>query len=67
MICPVYHGRVGDGFCPLFVDAQTAAEAASQYHDWWLREARENDDLRQKLQSIKGRGLAARIFQWSRA
>lgn len=43
--CPIYHGRVGDGFCPVFADGETALETATRFHDAWLHEARKNDEL----------------------
>lgn len=47
--CPVYHGRTGDGFCPSFADGETALETTTRFHAWWLREARKNDDLEDKI------------------
>lgn len=45
-VCPTYHGRTGDGFCPIFADGETALETATRFHDWWLSEARKNDELK---------------------
>lgn len=50
--CPVYHGRVGAGFCPIFADGETALETATRFHAWWLKEARENDELKRKANHL---------------
>ena len=49
--CPIYHGTVDAGYCPIFADGQTAEELVAQYHKWWHAEARENDRLRRELRA----------------
>jgi hypothetical protein len=50
--CPIYHGRVGDGFCPSFADGETALETCTRFHDWWLKEAKRNDEISRKVRAM---------------
>jgi len=47
--CPVYHGRLHDGFCPAFADGETCLETCTRFHDWWITECDRNDALMKKL------------------
>lgn len=63
--CPIYHGMVGDGFCPVFADGQTALEVATEYHNAWLKEVRRNEELRATVERLTRRGLVSRILNRS--